>query len=126
MHRRLASLLALISGVAVIGAFGSARLRDVSGDWVLRVSGSAGTTASNLTLTQQGTALRGTNLSNMGTTRPVEGRVSGDSVLFAIPIVTGDDRKVSYAGVLVGPDSVMGNVDLAGTGEATFTASRKR
>lgn len=125
MTRRLVHLVLILGTGALVSAFAVGRA-DVSGEWVLRVSGSTGTVASNLTLEQQGVALRGTNLSSMGTARAVEGHVAGDTVAFSIRVTTGDDRRIRYTGLRVGPDSVAGRVDLAGRGEATFSASRRR
>lgn len=126
MPRRIAALMLVLCAGAIASAFTTAGRADLTGEWVLRLSGSTGTVASTLTLEQRGTALRGTNLSSIGTVRTVEGRVAGDTVTFTVPVTPGDDREVRYTGLLVGADSVAGRVDLAGTGTGTFSASRKR
>lgn len=127
MTRRLALGSALLIGTIAAIASHPFQARDVSGEWILRLYSPPGgaASASTLELTQDGDSVRGRNISNIGTVRSVEGRVRGDSVSFAVPIMTGDERFVRYSGVLVTPDSIDGKADLVGQSTGNFTATRK-
>lgn len=99
---------------------------NVAGTWELTSEGRNGPMTSTLTLTQDGTTIKGTLTGRRGDT-PVQGTVTGNKVSFTVKRQTpnGDAFVMEYTGTVDG-DSIKGTVHNERFGDRDFSAKRTK
>jgi hypothetical protein len=97
---------------------------DLNGNWVVTTTSQMGAQDSNMTVTQAGSAIKGTLTSQMGSV-DYTGTVTGNAVAFGFTInAQGTDLKIDYSGTVEG-DTMKGKAVFGSFGEGTFTAKKK-
>jgi hypothetical protein len=129
MKRVTYSLLGtLLCGLLVAWAvnLSAADSANVAGTWELTSQGRNGPMTSTLTLTQDGSTVKGTLSGRRGDT-PVEGTVTGSKVSFTVKRQTqsGDTFVMEYTGTMDG-DSIKGTVHNDRFGDRDFSAKRTK
>jgi hypothetical protein len=97
---------------------------DLSGAWVLTTESQMGAQDADMSLKQDGSALTGTLVSQMGSV-DFTGALEGQAIAFGFMLNTqGMDLRIDYSGVVEG-DTMKGKAVFGSFGEGTFTAKRK-
>jgi hypothetical protein len=98
---------------------------DVTGTWDSTVESPQGAITSVATYKQDGEALTGTHVGQMGEV-PLKGTVKGSQIAYTITIdMQGQQLTITYAGKIDG-NAITGTAEFGGMGEATWTAKRKK
>ncbi len=124
MRRQAFGVRAGLCATALLVLGASRPTQDLSGKWTLRVSGSTGTAASSLSLSQVGAALTGDHVPPSGRVRPLRGQRRADSVYFSIPAPMNQPDSITYRGVVLHADSIAGSVHVGDRRLGTFTVVR--
>ena len=98
---------------------------DVSGAWDMTIESDQGSFPATLTLQQDGEALAGSWVTEMGTIEFEGGMVSGNKLEFAMEIDAGGAFIEVTMTATVDGDEMMGTVDFGGYGGGDWTAKRK-
>ncbi len=93
---------------------------DVSGNWTFAVDIAGQTGNAQVSMTQEGDAIKGHYTGQLGNT-DFTGKATGNDFEFAL---VGDAGSVTYKGTLQSDGSLKGSVDLAGMATGTFTAKK--
>lgn len=95
----------------------------LTGQWQLEISSPQGKRTPTMTLTQTGTQVSGTYMSQRGPV-PISGTIQGADFALKVEIATPEDKlTVEYKGQLTG-DMLAGRVMMGARGEAEFTGKR--
>ena len=95
----------------------------LSGQWQLEISSPQGKRTPTMTLTQTGSEVRGTYMSQRGPV-PISGTIQGADFALKVDIETPDDKlTVEYKGRITG-DALAGRAMMGARGEAEFTGKR--
>jgi hypothetical protein len=98
---------------------------DISGKWEFNVELDAGSGTASFVFQQSGEKLTGTYTGLLGTAELL-GSVKGAAVEFAFEgSFQGQKGKVVYKGTVGSATQMKGEVDYAGLGKGTWTATRK-
>jgi hypothetical protein len=112
----------VLESIRMFDAHASAISRaDLTGEWAFTVVTENGTGTPAVTLAQRGDTLTGTYVSPRMGERPIAGIVRGDTVDF---LLKGGEIELRFLGTILDGDNMKGTVDMAGNGQATFTAKR--
>ena len=100
---------------------------DVTGTWTFTVTTGQGSGTPTVTFKQQGDSLTGHYSSQTFGEVDFKGTIKDNKIAFAFGTqVQGYDVNVTYAGTVENADSMKGTMNIAGLGEGTFTAVRKK
>lgn len=111
---------ALVLAVASVAL----QAQSVAGNWVLTINSPQGSMDTDVTFTQDGTAVTGSMSSPMGETE-FKGEVNGSTVKVTFGMVTpGGPIDIVMTGEVTG-DDMKGTMDVAGFGAIDFTGKRK-
>jgi hypothetical protein len=103
----------------------SALAHDVSGKWEFDVQLDAGSGTPSFVFKQVGENLTGTYSGLMGSAE-LTGSVKGDAIEFSFEATLQDQKgKVVYKGKIASATQMKGEVDYAGLGKGTWTATKK-
>ena len=116
---RIAVALALFATAGVAQRIA----HDLTGKWAFSVVTENGTGTPTVTLKQRGDSLTGTYSSSRMGERPIVGVVRKDSVDF---VLKGGDVELRFVGAIIDDNNLKGVLDMAGNGQATFTAKREK
>lgn len=121
---RLSSSLRAAAAVALVAVAVAAQRAayDLTGKWAFAVVTENGTGTPSVTLRQKGDSLTGTYVSSRMGERPLVGSVRKDTVDF---VLKGGEVELRFTGRIVDDNNLKGIVDMAGNGQATFTATRE-
>jgi hypothetical protein len=98
---------------------------DVTGTWELTVESPQGTMTMTANYKQEGEALTGTHVSEMGEV-PLKGTVKGVDIVYTLTIdAQGQQFTITHTGKVDG-DTITGTADLGGMGSMKWTAKRKK
>ncbi len=114
--------LAFVSSVAIAASVA----HDLTGTWDFEVITENGTGTPTVKFKQEGETLTGTYESRMMGVRALKGTVKGDSVKFELAPGGEANVVLSFAGVMLTPDTMKGTVDFGGMGGAQFNGARKK
>ena len=124
---RIRLILMVTLSVGVTTAFASSNVFDVSGTWTFRVVAPHNTSIPTVTLSQDGEKLSGTYKTSSGTSHKLMGTVKGDSLTFTFSLLQiFEGPPLTYSGILVNADSIVGRADFARRDSAKFTAVRRK
>ena len=130
MKRTAYSLLfALACGLLLVWAGQALAAEEpvkVDGKWEMTSEGRNGPMTSTLTITQDGSTIKGTLTGRRGDS-PLEGTVTGNKVTFSVKRQTpnGDTMVMDYTATVDG-DSMKGKVHSERFGDRDFTAKRAK
>jgi hypothetical protein len=100
---------------------------DVTGTWTFTVTTSQGSGTPTVTFKQQGDSLSGHYSSQTFGEVDFKGTIKEAKIAFSFGTqVQGYDVNVTYAGTVENADSMKGTMSIAGLGEGTFTAARRK
>jgi hypothetical protein len=116
MKKLIVPIVLIWSALALLGA-------DLTGSWSVAVVLDAGSGAATFNFKQTGEALSGTYTGTFGTA-PVTGSVKGDQIEWSFDAE--QVGKVTYQGMLDGPDKMKGAVIYGQLGKGTFAGERAR
>ena len=105
----------------------NAPVMQIAGTWQMVVNTSQGANTSTLTITQDGSTIRGVMVSEMGRMEIADGRIEGRRVTWSATLTTGGQTiPLSFDGTLEGDrgQRMAGSVGLGSMGSAEFTASK--
>jgi len=103
----------------------SALARDISGKWEFNVQLDAGSGTPSFVFKQAGEKLTGTYTGLMGSAE-LTGAVKGDHIEFSFEVTAQEQKgKVVYKGTIASDTEMKGEVDYAGLGKGTWTATKK-
>lgn len=98
---------------------------DITGKWEFNVQLDAGNGTPSFVFKQSGEKLTGTYSGLMGSSE-LTGTVKGDEIEFTFEATFQDQKgKVVYKGKIASPTQMKGDVDYAGLGKGTWTATKK-
>lgn len=96
----------------------------VDGAWNITMPTPLGEEKSKLTLDADGSVLKGTMESNVGSAPIFDGTVAGDKVAWKVNITVPTPMTLDFSGTVDG-NKMSGNVKLGGFGSTTFSGSRQ-
>jgi hypothetical protein len=103
----------------------SAFAHDISGKWDFTVQLDAGSGTPSFVFKQIGEKLTGSYNGLLGSAE-LTGTVKGDAIEFSFQATLQDQKgKVVYKGTIASATQMKGEVDYAGLGKGTWTATRK-
>jgi hypothetical protein len=103
----------------------SAMAHDISGKWDFAVQLDAGSGTPTFVFKQAGETLTGTYSGLLGDAE-LTGTVKGDRIEFSFESTLQDQKgKVVYKGTIASDKQMKGEVDYAGLGKGTWTATKK-
>jgi len=116
-------LKSILLGLCLFSA--SALAHDISGKWEFNVQLDAGSGTPSFVFKQVGEKLTGTYSGLMGTAE-LTGTVKGNAIEFSFEATLQDQKgKVIYKGTIASDTQMKGDVDYAGLGKGTWTATKK-
>ena len=120
MRNRVAMVLTL----AVLALVVVAAQTDVTGSWEMTFNTDQGSVSGGLTLQQDGEALSGALVTEMGTLEFDGGTVSGNKLEWVAEVDAGGQfLEIAMSGVVDG-DMITGTMDFGGYGGGDWTAKR--
>ncbi len=120
MRNRVAMVLAL----AVLALVVVTAQTDVTGSWEMTFNTDQGSVSGGLTLQQDGEALSGALVTEMGTLEFDGGTVSGNKLEWVAEVDAGGQfLEIAMSGVVDG-DMITGTMDFGGYGGGDWTAKR--
>jgi hypothetical protein len=123
--RIMAALLVLT--IAATASAQAPAKSDVTGTWTFTVTTSQGSGTPTVTFKQQGDSLTGHYSSQTFGEVDFKGTIKDAKIAFSFGTqVQGYDVNVTYAGTVENADSMKGTMSIAGLGEGTFTAARRK
>ena len=124
MTRFVSGSFRIIVAVALVATVVGAQraAHDLTGKWAFSVVTENGTGTPTVTLKQKGDSLTGTYASSRMGERPLVGSVRKDTVDF---VLKGGEVELRFIGTIVDENNLKGVLDMAGNGQATFTAKRE-
>ncbi len=105
----------------------NAPVMQIAGTWQMVVNTPQGANTSTLTITQDGSTIRGTMVSELGRMEIADGRIEGRRVTWSATLTMGGETiPLSFDGMLEGDrgDQMAGSVGLGPMGSAEFTARK--
>lgn len=109
------------------GGTANAPAAQVAGTWELTVNTPQGVNTSTLTITQDGSDIRGNMVSELGRLDLENGRIDGRRITWSSTLTMGGQTiPLAFSGTLEGEgsDRMSGTVELGPMGSASFTARR--
>jgi hypothetical protein len=117
----------VLSTIAALLLFSSARAADVSGTWTAEFDTQVGKQNYTYVLKVSGSQLTGKAKSANGETELKDGKVEGDAVTFVEMLnFQGMELKVTYKGKLVSADEIKFTRDVAGMVQEELVAKRSK
>ena len=93
------------------------------GNWNLVVSTPMGERHGSLSLTTEGTTVKGSQMANGNSTEIFDGTVNGNEVFWKVSITDPMPMTLEFAGTVNG-DEISGTVKLGEFGNSSFSGSR--
>jgi hypothetical protein len=98
---------------------------DVTGKWESTVESPQGSLVSAVTYKQDGEALTGTHVGQMGELA-LKGTVKGDQISYTITVdMGGQSLTITYSGKISG-DTITGTAEFGGMGSGNWSVKRKK
>jgi len=117
----------VLSTIAALLLFSSARAADVSGTWTAEFDTQVGKQNYTYVLKVSGSQLTGKAKSANGETELKDGKVEGDAVTFVEMLnFQGMELKVTYKGKVVSADEIKFTRDVAGMVQEELVAKRSK
>ena len=117
----------VLSTIAALLLFSSARAADVSGTWTAEFDTQVGKQHYTYVLKVSGSQLTGKAKSANGETELKDGKVEGDAVTFVEMLnFQGMELKVTYKGKVVSADEIKFTRDVAGMVQEELVAKRSK
>jgi hypothetical protein len=117
----------VLSTIAALLLFSSARAADVSGTWTAEFDTQVGKQNYTYVLKVSGSQLTGKAKSANGETELEDGKVEGDAVTFVEMLnFQGMELKVTYKGKVVSADEIKFTRDVAGMVQEELVAKRSK
>jgi len=117
----------VLSTIAALLLFSSARAADVSGTWTAEFDTQVGKQNYTYVLKVSGSQLTGKAKSANGETELKDGKVEGDAVTFVEMLnIQGMELKVTYKGKVVSADEIKFTRDVAGMVQEELVAKRSK
>ena len=117
----------VLSTIAALLLFSSARAADVSGTWTAEFDTQVGKQNYTYILKVSGSQLTGKAKSANGETELEDGKVEGDAVTFVEMLnFQGMELKVTYTGKVVSADEIKFTRDVAGMVQEDLVAKRSK
>ena len=117
----------VLSTIAALLLFSSARAADVSGTWTAEFDTQVGKQNYTYVLKVSGSQLTGKAKSANGETELKDGKVEGDAVTFVEMLNFQDmELKVTYRGKVVSADEIKFTRDVAGMAQEELVAKRSK
>jgi len=117
----------VLSTIAALLLFSSARAADVSGTWTAEFDTQVGKQNYTYILKVSGSQLTGKAKSANGETELEDGKVEGDAVTFVEMLnFQGMELKVTYKGKVVSADEIKFTRDVAGMVQEELVAKRSK
>ena len=117
----------VLSTIAALLLFSSARAADVSGTWTAEFDTQVGKQNYTYVLKVSGSQLAGKAKSANGETELKDGKVEGDAVTFVEMLnFQGMELKVTYKGKVVSADEIKFTRDVAGMVQEELVAKRSK
>jgi hypothetical protein len=126
MKKRMIAICGGIVLLLALGAIAQAQDAKVAGAWVMSFAGRGGAVTATLTLTQDGSALKGTMKIGDGMEAALDGgTVSGNDITFSVTRAgrDGNPQKTDYKGTVAG-DAITGTF-MRGQNSVDWTAKRQ-
>jgi autotransporter translocation and assembly factor TamB len=123
--KTLAAVLVAVAGALVPVAAQDAKKIDITGTWEMTVESPQGQMVITANYKQEGEALTGTHVSEMGET-PLKGAVKGTDIEYTITLdMGGQQMSIVHKGKVDG-DTITGSANVGDMGAIAFTAKRKK
>jgi autotransporter translocation and assembly factor TamB len=123
--KTLAAVLVAVAGALVPVAAQDAKKIDVTGTWELTVESPQGQMVITANYKQEGEALTGTHVSEMGES-PLKGTVKGADIEYTLTLdMGGQQMSIVHKGKVDG-DTITGSANVGDMGAIAFTAKRKK
>ena len=111
--------------IMLFAAVASGDEASLTGAWQLEIVSPQGTRTPTMVLTQTGSQVSGTYMSQRGEV-PITGTIQGSDFALTVKIETDTDKLVvEYKGRIAG-DALNGKVAMGARGEASFTGKRSK
>jgi len=126
MKKRMIAVCGGVVFLLALGVIAQAQDAKVAGAWAMSFAGRGGTVMATLTLTQDGSALKGTMKIGDGMEAALDGgTVSGNDITFAVTRAgrDGNPQKTDYKGTVAG-DMITGTF-MRGQNSVDWTAKRQ-
>ena len=123
--KTLAAVLVAVAVALVPVAAQDAKKIDITGTWEMTVESPQGQMLITANYKQEGEALTGTHVSEMGET-PLKGTVKGTDIEYTITLdMGGQQMSIVHKGKVDG-DTITGSANVGDMGAIAFTAKRKK